>query len=114
MENCGNRSHDPGEDLRSCGEAKTKSSELVHLALRHKPKEVARPRMDRDQQVRFLEVHGGHPASLTDRQEDRLDGLHPEMRHVHVEIEGREIDDRSPGPRGLPYNKQTAVEAEGG
>ena len=37
MENGGNRSHDPGEDLRSRGEAKTKSSELVHLAVTREP-----------------------------------------------------------------------------
>ena len=29
MENGGNRSHDPGEDLRSRGEAKAESFELI-------------------------------------------------------------------------------------
>ena len=77
--NGGNRSHDPGEDLRSRGEAKAKSRELVHPALCHKPKGAARIRMDRDLQVSFLEIDGGHPVALTNRQEDRLDGLHPEM-----------------------------------
>ena len=35
------------------------------------------------------------------------------MGHVHEEIEGREINDRSPRPRGLPHNKKPAVETEG-
>ena len=79
MENGGNRGHDPGEDLRSRGEAKTKGSELVHLAVSHKAKEVSRFRMDRNLEVSFLEIYGGHPVFLTDRQENRLDGLHFEM-----------------------------------
>ena len=74
------------------------SEQLVHSALCHKPKEATRVRMDRDLQVGFLEIDGGHPVALTNRQEDRLDGLHPEMGHVHEEIEGREIDDGSPRP----------------
>ena len=102
MENGGNRSH----DLWSCGEAKAKGRELVHVALCHKPKEATRVRMDRDLQVGFLEVDGGHTVALTNRKKDRLDGLHAEVRHIHEQIEGREIDDESPRPRGLPHYKK--------
>ena len=35
---------------------------------------------------RLLEIDGGHPVALTNRQEDRLDGLHPEMGHVHKRL----------------------------
>ena len=76
MENGGNRSHDSGEDLRSRGVAKTQSSELVHLAMCHKAKEGARFRMYKNLEVSLPEINGGHPVSLTNRQEGRLDGLH--------------------------------------
>ena len=79
MENSGNRSHDPGENLRGRGEAKTQSCELVDLAMCHKAKEGARFRMDWNLEVSLLEIDGGHPVSLTDRQENRLNGLHPEV-----------------------------------
>ena len=65
VENGGNRSHDPREDLRSCGEPEAKGRELVNPALSYKPKEATRVRKDRDLQVGFLEVDGGHPVSLT-------------------------------------------------
>ena len=69
--------------------------------------------MDRNLQVGFRKVDGGHPVALTNREKDRLDGLHAEVRHIHVEIGGREIDDGSPRPRGLPHNEKTAVKAWG-
>ena len=69
MENGGNRSHDPSEDLWSRGEAEAKGRELVNIALSHKPKEAPRVRMDRDLQVGFLEVDGGHPVALTNRED---------------------------------------------
>ena len=62
--------------------------ELIEMPAKYKPKEATRVRMDRDLQVGFLEIDGGHPVALTNRQEDRLDGLHLEMGHVHEEIEG--------------------------
>ena len=105
MENGGNRSHDPWEDLWSRGEAEAKGRELVNIALSHKPKEAPRVRMDRDLQVGYLEVDGGHPATLMNRKKDRLDGLHAEVRHIHEQIENREIDDGSPRSWGLPHNE---------
>ena len=36
------------------------------------------------------------------------------MRHIDEAIEGREIYDRTPRPRGFSDHKQTAVEARGG
>ena len=65
VENVGNRSHDPREDPRGRGQAEAEGRELVNSALSHKPKEATRVRMDRDLQVCFLEVDGGHPVSLT-------------------------------------------------
>ena len=80
----------------SHGEAEAKGRELVNIALSHKSKEAPRVRMDRDLQVGFLEVDGGHPVTLTNRKKDRLDGLHAKVRHIHVQIEDREINDGSP------------------
>ena len=65
VENGGNRSHDPREDLRGRGQAEAEGRELVNLALSNKPKEATRVRMDRDLQVGFLEIDGGHPVFLT-------------------------------------------------
>ena len=62
--------------------------------------------MDRDLQVGFLEVDGGHPVALTNRKKDRLDGLHAEVRHIHEQTEGREIYDGSPKtPRSSTLQK---------
>ena len=36
-----------------------------------------------------------------------------EVRNVHEAVEERQVDDRSPRPRGLPYDKQAAVKAGG-
>ena len=106
VENGGNRSHDPCEDLRHSGKAEAEGKELVNIAPSHKPQEATRVRMDRDLQVGFPEVDGGHPVPLTNGEQDRLYGLHAEVRHIHERIEGREIDDGSPRPRGLPHNKK--------
>ena len=65
VENGGNRSHDPREDLRGRGQAEAEGRELVNSAQSNKPKEATRIRMDRDLQVSLLEVDGGHPVSLT-------------------------------------------------
>ena len=100
-------------NLWSHGEAEAKGRELINIALSHKPKEAPRVWMDRDLQVGFRKVDGGHPVALTNREKDRLDGLHAEVRHLHVEIEGREIDDGSPRPRGLPHNEKSSVKAWG-
>ena len=87
VENGGNRSHDPGEDLRGCGKAETESLELVHPVSKDEAEKVTRGRMDRHLKIRFLEIDGGHPVALTNRQEHRLNGLHLKMRHVHKAIE---------------------------
>ena len=62
-------------------------------------------------QIRFLDIDGGHPVPLTHREENRLDGLHLKVRHVHKAIEMGEVDDWTPRPRGLPHYEQMAVEA---
>ena len=87
VENGGNRSHDPGEDLRGCRKAETESLELVHLAPKDEAEKVTRGRMDRHLQIRLLEIDGGHPVPLTNGQEYRLNGLHLKMRRVHKAIE---------------------------
>ena len=110
MENGGNRSHDPGEDLRGCRKAEAESLELVHAAPKNEAEEVTRGRMYRHLKIRLLEIDGGHPVALTNRQEDRLNGLHLKMRRVHKAIEMGEVYDWTPRPRGLPHNEQTAVE----
>ena len=79
MKNCRNRSHNPSEDLRGCGQTKTQRSELVGAAMRHKAEEATRFRMDRNLQIRFPKVDGGHPIPLTDRQKNGQDGLHAEV-----------------------------------
>ena len=111
MEDDGNRSYDPGEDLRSRGEAKAESLELIDLVSEDEAKKVTRSRMNRHLKIRFLEIDGGHPVPLTHRQEYRLNGLNRKWRHVHKAIEMGEGDDWTPRPRGLPHNEQTAVEA---
>ena len=67
--------------------------------------------MNRNLEIRFPKVDGGHPITLSDRQKNRLDGLHLEVQHVHEVIEKRQVDDRSPRPRGLPNYEQAAVKA---
>ena len=67
--------------------------------------------MKRNLEIRLPKVDGGHPIPLSDRQKNRLDGLHLEVRHVHEAIAKRQVDDRSPRPRGLPNYKQAAVKA---
>ena len=111
MENGGNRSHDPGEDLRSHGEAKAESFELIDPVSEDEAQKVTRSRMNRHLKIRFLEIDGGHPVPLTYRQENRLNGLHLKVRHVHKAIEMGEVDDWTPRPRGLPHYEQTAVKA---
>ena len=67
MENGGNRSHDPGEDLRSRGEAKAESFELIDPVSEDEAEKVMRSRMHRHLKIRFLEIDGGHPVPLTHR-----------------------------------------------
>ena len=105
MENCGNRMN-----LRSFGEAKAQRFELIDLVSEHEAKKVTRSRMNRHLKIRFFQIDGGHPVPLTHRQEHRLNGLHLKRRHVHKTIEMGKVDDRTPRPRGLPHNEQTAVE----
>ena len=111
MQDSRDRSHDPSEDLRGRGQTKAQRFELVCVAMGHKAKEATRLRMDRNLEIRFPKDDGGHPIPLTDRQKNRLDGLHLEVGHVHEAIEKRQVDDRSPRPQGLPNHKQAAVKA---
>ena len=67
--------------------------------------------MNRNLEIRLLKVDGDPPIPLSGKQKDRLDGLHLEVRHVHEAIEEKQVDDRSPRPRGLPNYKQAAVKA---
>ena len=105
------RSHNPGEDLRGRGKTEAKSPELIHPAKSHKPQILARVGMNRDLQVSLLQVDGNHPIPRTNREKDGLDGLHLKMRGSEKTVEMREVDDRTPRPRGLPHHKQTAVKA---
>ena len=68
-------------------------------------------RMNRNLEIRLLKVDGGHPIPLSDRQKNRLDGLHAEVRYVHEVIEERQVNDRTPRPRGFLNHKQVAVKA---
>ena len=111
MKNCGHRSHNPSEDLRGRGQTEAQRFELVSAAKSHKAQEATRFRMNRNLKIRLLKVDGGHPIPLSDRQKNRLDGLHAEVRNVHEAIEERQVDNRSPRPRGLPNHKQAAVKA---
>ena len=111
MKYSGHRGHNPSEDLRGRGQTEAQCFELVSAAMSHKAQEVTRFRMNRNLEIHLPKVDGGHPIPLSDRQKNRLDGLHAEVRYVHEAIEERQIDDRSPRPRGLPNHKQAAVKA---
>ena len=74
MEYSWNRSHDPGEDLRSRGEAKAQSLELVDRVTEQEAKKETRSRMNRHWNVRFPEIEGGQQSPwLTDRSIDWMD-----------------------------------------
>ena len=62
MEYNRNRSHDPGEDQRSRGEAKAQSLELVDRVTEQKAKKGTRSRMNRHRNVRFPEIGGGQQS----------------------------------------------------
>ena len=55
VEKTPNRSHDPREDLRSRGETKAKSRELVNFAERYEPKKLSGLRMHRKLQIHLLQ-----------------------------------------------------------
>ena len=55
MEKLRNRSHDPREDLRSRGDTKAKSRELVNFAERHEPKKLSGIRMHQNSQIQLLQ-----------------------------------------------------------
>ena len=114
MENERDRSHDPGEDLWSCGEAKTKCSKLVDLPVYHKPQEATAVRMHRNLKVCILQVDGDHPVTSPNRLENRLTGLHLEMGLMDEPTETGQIYHRPPRARGLPHDKQTAVKTRTG
>ena len=109
MKNSGHRSHNLSEGLRGRGQTEAQRFELVSAAMSHKAQEATRFRMNRNLKIRLPKGDGGHPSPLSDRQKSRLDGLHVEVRNVHEAIEERQVDDRSPRPRGLPNHKQAAV-----
>ena len=111
MKNSGHRSHNPSEDLRGRGQAEAQHSELVSAAMSHKAQEATRFQMHRNLKIRLPKIDGGHPIPLLDRQKNRLDGLHAEVRNVHEAIEEGQVNDRSPRPQGLPNHKQAAVKA---
>ena len=67
MENEQDRSHDPGEDLWSCGEAKTKSQKLVDLPVYHKPQEATAVWMHRNLKGCIIQVDGDHPVTPPNR-----------------------------------------------
>ena len=52
--------------LGSYGEAETESPKMKGLTEDHEPQELVTVRMDRNLQVRLLQVDGDHPVSLTD------------------------------------------------
>ena len=79
MEDGRNRSHNPSENLRGRGEAEAQRFELINAPIGHKAEEGTRFRMNRNLKVRLPQIDGGHPVSLTDGKEDRLDGLHLEV-----------------------------------
>ena len=110
MKNSGHRSHNPSEDLRGCGQTEAQRFELVSAAMSHRAQAATRFRMHRNLKIRLPKIDGGHPIPLPDRQ-NRLDGLHAEVRNVHEAIEKGQVDDRPPRPRGLPNHKQAAVKA---
>ena len=114
MKNSGHRSHNPSEDLRGRGQTEAQRFELVSAAMSHKAQEAMRFQMHRNLKIRLPKVDGGHPTPLPDRQKNRLDGLHAEVRNVHEAIKEGQVDDRSPRPRGLPNHKQAAVKARRG
>ena len=55
VEKLQNRSHDPREGLRSRGETKAKSRELVNFAERHEPKKLSGFQMHRNLQIHLLQ-----------------------------------------------------------
>ena len=111
MKNSGHRRHNPSEDLRGRGQTEAQRFELVSAAMNHKAQEATRFQMHRNLKIRLPKIDRGLPIPLPDRQKNRLDGLHAEVRNVHEAIEGGQVNDRSPQPRGLPNHKQEAVKA---
>ena len=111
MKHGGNRSHDPSEDLRSRGETKTQSLELVRDTERHKMKKLARIGMYRDLKVDVLQIDKDHPGVPPYRKEDLLVGLHLEPSLDDETVQAQKVDDRLPRAGGLPDHEETAVVA---
>ena len=109
MKNDRHRSHDPGKYLRGHGEAKAEGFELIHLSICNKPEVTTAVGMDRNLQVRILEVDGEHAVVPPHRLEDRLVGLHLDQRKLDEAVEGQQIYHRPPRARCLPHYEQTAV-----
>ena len=58
MKDEGLRSHDPGEYWRGRGEARAEGLELIDLTIRNKPEVTTAVGMDRNLQIRILEIDG--------------------------------------------------------
>ena len=101
MEDGGNGSHNPREDLGRGRETETEDPELVRRSLYHEAKKTTRIMMNRNLQVGVLQVQGNHPVTRTDGTKDGLWSLHMEVRRGDVIVQGRQVDDGAPRPRSL-------------
>ena len=67
--------------------------------------------MDKNLQVRLLQVDGDHPVSSKDGQENQQNGLHLEGDLADGAVQDREVDNMPLRPRSLPDDEHSVVKA---
>ena len=109
MHNYRDRRHNPGENLRRCGQPEAENLELPGSPSGCEPKKLATLWMHRNLKVGILQIDGHHPVVPPQRAEDRLSGFHPELRDYHRKVQGGEVNDWPPPSRFLRHHEHVAV-----
>ena len=79
MSQGGHSGHDPGEHVRSRGQAEAQRAELIDLTEPCKPQEGSGIHMDGYLEVGVLEVDRKHPIEWVDRLDHSTRGLHMKL-----------------------------------